>query len=205
MDILGLVGSGISSILTGGATGLAGVVIQRWFDLKKGEQDLAIQQAKDTHELAMRDKDALLMDKEWQGRLRVAEAEGEKAATVAAEQSFQATLLREPERYSNAATLTPRQQWVMVLLDFCRGIVRPGLTVYLCALTTYIWFQVRGLLNVSELAAGDVLDVWRTVVATVLYLTTTVILWWFGTRNKAPQPVHTLRGGGGHSPSTPAR
>ena len=75
-----------------------------------------------------------------------------------------------------------------MLLDFARGIVRPALTIYLCALTTYIWWQVRQLIDKEDLDPAEVLEVWKMVVNTILYLTTTCILWWFGTRNKGQAP-----------------
>ena len=76
----------------------------------------------------------------------------------------------------------------MVSLDAFRGFIRPALTVYLCALTTYVWFQVRAVLATEDLDPAAVLDVWKMVVGTILYLTTTCVLWWFGTRNKQTQP-----------------
>lgn len=179
-----LIATALSSIFAGGATGLLGMGLQRLFDWLKVKQDMQLQKIKNEHELAMRDKDAAIMDKEWQGRLRVATQEGDTAKDVAASQAFAQTLLREPERYSNASTLTPRQQWVMVILDFCRGIIRPLLTVYLCVLTSYIWWEVHSKLALEDLDGGQALDIWTQVVNTILYLTTTVVLWWFGTRNQ---------------------
>lgn len=192
MTLFELAGTAISSIFAGGATGLLGAALQRLFDWLKVKQDLQLFQAKASHELAMRQQDALLMEKEWTGRLRVAEAETAGKVGVADAQAFEASLLREPERYSYAPTLTPWQQWVMVLLDFARGIIRPFLTAYLCVFVTYIWFQVRALLSMEDLDADSVIQIWKTVVATILYVWTTVTLWWFGTRSKTAPPSSKL-------------
>lgn len=183
-----LLGGAISSIFAGGATGLFGVVLQRLFDWLHVKEQAKLSAQDNAFKLAMRDKDAAISAQEWAGRLQVATKEGEAAENVSANQAFAQSLLKEPERYTNAATLTPMQQWAMVLLDFFRGIVRPALTVYLCALTTYIWWQVRQLLAKEDLDPTEVLAVWKLVVSTILYLTTTCILWWFGTRNKQAQP-----------------
>jgi hypothetical protein len=188
MTLFELVGTAATSIFAGGATGLVGMGLQRLFDWLKVKQDLQLFQAKAAHELLMRDKDALLMDKEWQGRLRVAQTEGELKVDAVNGQAFAESLLREPERYSNVATLSWGQQWIMVALDFIRGIIRPFLTAYLCVFVTYVWFQVKFLLAVEELEAKDILEIWRLVVGTILYLWTTVTLWWFGTRNKESGP-----------------
>lgn len=183
-----LLGAAISSILAGGATGLFGVILQRFFDWLHVKEQAKLAKQDQDFKLAMRDKDAILMDKEWAGRLKVADREGQATENVAADNAFAQSLFKEPERYSLAATLTPSQQWVMIVLDFLRGIVRPALTVYLCALTTYVWWQVRQLIATEDLDAAAVLELWKFVVSTILYLTTTCILWWFGTRNKQEAP-----------------
>lgn len=192
MTLFDLVGTAATSILSGGATGLIGVGFHMLADFLKGRQDLALLQAKNAHELAMRDKDAALMDREWAGRLKVAETEGKTAGDVAESKAFEASMLREPERYSNAATMTMGQQWIMVLLDALRGAIRPLLTLYLCVFVTYVWWQVKQLLSLEELDAGAVLEIWKLVVGTILYLWTTVTLWWFGTRNRQ-QPMPSLK------------
>lgn len=189
MTLFDLVGTAATAILSGGATGLLGAGIEQFFGWLKTKQELALLQAKQAHEIAMRQQDALLMDKEWAGRLRVAQTEGDTARDVADSKAFEQTMLREPERYSYAATLTIGQQWWMVILDFLRGIVRPALTVYLGALVTMIWIQVSTLTAKEDLTPEDVMEIWKTVVATVLYVWTTVTLWWFGTRNRQTVPA----------------
>jgi hypothetical protein len=188
MNIADLIGTGISSILTGGATGLLGAALQLFFQYKSATLQARVDEVKNAHELLMRDKDLALMQAEQAGRFKVAETEAEAAKSVAADQAFAKSLFAEPERYSDIQHLSQGQQWLLVVLDFARGIVRPGLTLYLCVLTTYIWWQVRQLLSLEDLDASAVLNVWQTVVSTILYLTTTVVLWWFGTRNRQSFP-----------------
>lgn len=189
LEILGTV---FGSIFSGGATGLLGVVAQRFADYKNKQLDMQLEKQRGEIELAKRRADAEIMAQEWAGRMKVAEVEGETAKDVAASNAFAQSLFKEPERYSFAPTLSPAQQWVMVTLDAARGLVRPFLTIYLCALTTYVWWQVRSLLSAEQLESTAALDVWKLVVSQILYLTTTVVLWWFGTRNKAEQPKATL-------------
>lgn len=185
MEILaGLLGS----IFSGGATGLIGVMIQRFADYKNKQLDMVLEKQRGEIEIQKRQADLAIMAKEVEGRLRTAEIEGETAKEVAASQAFAQSIFKEPERYSNANTTTSGQQWLLVLVDVLRGAVRPLLTLYLCALTTYIWFQVKEKLSIEDLEATDVLEVWKYTVQNILYLTTTVVLWWFGTRNKQAAP-----------------
>lgn len=185
MEILATI---FGSIFSGGATGLLGVIIQRWADYKNKQLDLELEAQRRETEIAKRKADAEIMQQEWVGRLKVAQEEGATAKDVAETNAFATTLLKEPERYSDAAKATPGQQWVLVLLDALRGVVRPLLTIYLCALTTYVWFQVRELVAGEALDGTAAVEVWKMVVGNILYLTTTVTLWWFGTRNRQQQP-----------------
>lgn len=187
-SLLGLLGN----VATGGATGLIGVGLQRFFDWLNVKANLERDKLRYDHELAMRDKDAALMREEWAGRLRVAEKEGESTKEVAATQAFAQTLTREPERYATGEA--PKNIWgyagwlLLVLVDCVRGIVRPGLTIYLCVLTTAIWYEAKHLTNQEDLTADQALQVIGLIIETILYLTTTCVTWWFGTRNQQSAP-----------------
>lgn len=78
----------------------------------------------------------------------------------------------------------------LVALDVLRGVIRPGLTVYLCAITTLVYLEARGILAAAgaSLNPTQALAVHDLIVSTILYLTTTTVLWWFGTRNSERPP-----------------
>lgn len=177
----------LGSVFSGGATGIFGAAIQRYADHQNKKLDMAIEKQRGEQELAKRQLDIQVTQAEYAGKLKVAEAEGETAKDVAASAAFSASLFKEPERYATGE-LSWGQRWLMVLTDMLRGIVRPMLTLYLCALTTYVWYQVRNVLGAEDLDMDTALAAWTKVVDTILYLTTTCILWWFGTRNHQPQP-----------------
>lgn len=178
----------LGSVFSGGATGLLGVVAQRFADYKNAQLQMKLEQQRGEIEVAKRKADAEIMAAEWAGRLKVAAEEGATARDVAESKAFEASIFKEPPRYSSLQVMTAAQNWVLVILDALRGIVRPALTVYLCILTTYIWWQVRALVATEDLKPEHVLAIWGKVVDTILYLTTTVTLWWFGTRNKGQAP-----------------
>ena len=177
----------LGSVFAGGATGLLGTMIQRYADHKNRQLDMALEKQRGEQELQKRQLDIQITQAEYAGKVKVAEVEGATASDVAASAAFAQSLQHEPERYSSS-TMSWGQQWIMVLLDVARGIVRPLLTLYLCALTTYIWYQVRAVLNVEDLDMNAAISVWTKVVDTILYLTTTCILWYFGVRNRQSQP-----------------
>ncbi len=171
------------SILSGGLTGLLGVVVQRIADYKNKQLDIQISREKNEHDIKMREVDALIMAQEWAARTQVATIEAESKMDVADSAAF-ASSFNEPVRYSEGVKPTKFAGSMLILLDFIRGIVRPGLTIYLCVLTTMIYFQAKNLIGegLDPLKAYDLLN---EIVGTVLYLTVTCLLWWFGVRNKA--------------------
>jgi hypothetical protein len=106
---------------------------------------------------------------------------------VASQEAFAASFKMDT-RYSEGAAYTKGQAWGLVALDVVRGLVRPGLTVYLCVLTTMIYLQARELIGKEDLNPDQALALEGQIVNTILYLTTTCVLWWFGTRNKQKPP-----------------
>lgn len=186
LEILGMV---FSSIVGGGMTGILGVVVQRIADYKNKQLDLQLITIKNGHEVHMREVDAEIMREEWAARTRVAEVEAESREDVAESQAFAASF-NEPSRYSEPSKHSIGQAWVMVLLDAIRGLVRPTLTIYLCALTTFIYLHSKNLLDLHgvNMTPDQAVKQVNLIIGTILYLTTTCVLWWFGTRNKQPQP-----------------
>lgn len=187
--MLELLGTIFGSIFSGGATGLIGVVLQRWADYKNKQLDMQLESQRFTNTVALRKVDAEIMAQEWASKTEMAKVEATGRENVEDAKAFAASFKLEPERYSDGVKPTGWMAGLLVLVDVCRGLVRPILTVYLCGLTTYVWYQVRSVLAVEDLAAADVLDIWKMVVGTILYLTTTCVLWWFGTRNKQTVPT----------------
>lgn len=190
-----LLGQGLLAILSGGATGLLGVIFQRIFDHWKNKQELDKLKAQQDHEEKMKRIDIELMKEEWAQRVKVAQVEGETARDVADANAFAASLTSEPKRYSEGVKAGKVGGFLLILADVLRGTVRPGLTIYLAWIATSLYIDSRRALDLAqvtlELGSFDlpaVVDMHRQIVFTLLYLFTTCCLWWFGTRNKAPQP-----------------
>lgn len=198
MDILSLLGS----VFAGGATGLLGVVAQRLFDhwkLKQENDRLALIHAQ---ELAMKKEDREFMKEEWAQRAKVAQIEADAKVEMADAEAFGKSFGLEPTRYSEGMKPVAGGKWAkffqnlgwlaMVLVDVTRGIVRPGLTIYLSWLTTEMYRSSQAtlaLINLNPAVHSAMLStVHQQIIATVLYLFTTCVTWWFGTRNKQKPP-----------------
>jgi len=178
----------LGSIFSGGLTGLLGVAFQRFFDFLKVKQEIEMKKMEFDHEVNMRRIDGEMLAQEWAARTQVATIEAEAKQTVAAEASFSASFNSEPKQYSARAKIGPVTGFMLVLLDVLRGIVRPGLTIYLCAITTMIYVEARTIMAGVAFATADAIRVHDLIVSTILYLTTTCVLWWFGTRNSQKAP-----------------
>ena len=66
---------------------------------------------------------------------------------------------------SKGMELTKGQKWIVVFVDLVRGLMRPAITIYFMVMA----FSIYGVDD----------DLTR---ATILYISTSTILWWFGTR-----------------------
>lgn len=171
----------------GGIIGLLGGFVQRFLDFKLKRLEIDAAREKHQHEVAMREADARIMAQEWAARTEVARVEAGGREAEADARAFAASF-NEPQRYSEGAALTPAQNWLMVSLDFIRGLVRPGLTLYLCGVTTLVYVESRALVG-RGLAPEQALDLVTRIVDTVLYLTIACVLWWFGARVKNGPPA----------------
>lgn len=186
MSFLGGALGVVTSIMSGGLTGILGAGLQRFADFKNKQQDIEILKLKGSQDLAMRELDGKLMNQEWANRLQVTSVEAEARKDVADSEAFKAAMWKEPDRYSAKGT----QSGWLVALDVFRGIIRPGLTLYLCALTTMMYLECQALIKTYGMVmdSNQVFDIYSLIINTVLYLTTTAVLFWFGTRNKGKQP-----------------
>lgn len=177
MDVL----SALTSIFAGGVTGLAGTVIQNVYQYKSKQLDLEATKQKAQIELEQRKLDLEIAKQEAASKIEVANVEAESIVAQADDKALEASYALEPQQYAEKSLLTHAQNWILVLLDALRAIIRPGLTVYLCAITTLIYVQTRSLIAGNP---GDSFVLLGKLVDTILFLTTTVVLWYFGSRNK---------------------
>ena len=174
----------ILSVASGGATGIIGAGIQTFAAYKTKQLDIQQEKDKQAHEVAMVQANAAVMAQEWAARAQVATIEGEARVEAEDAKAFAASMTSEPKQFAAGLTASPAQSWLMFLLDFLRGAVRPVMTFYLCILTTVVAFQAHSVLveHGYSISVEQALALWTRVIDTVLYLSTCTILWWFGTR-----------------------
>lgn len=190
---MGSIISGIGAILSGGVTGLLGVVFQRFADYKNKQLDMQIEKQKGDLELLKMDKEAQIRQAEIAGKIEVANVETRGASDVAESAAFTKSFEMEPKRYADGPAPAGRAGVISYLLlttvDVIRGIVRPVLTLYLCGIATYLYLDAHSLLSAKIFTPEQAISIVGGIIDTILYLWVTCTTWWFGTRNHQPAPA----------------
>ena len=152
----------LQSILLGSGTGLVGTAMSfgiDWFKTRQGH----------AQELKLREMDLKIAEMEAQGAVNAslieAEAESERAAASALSASYR----QEMTRFSR-----PGETGIMLAVDVVRGFMRPGLTAGFLLLTGVIYFLLSSQVEYFSLR--------ERIIDTILYLTVTCVIWWFGGR-----------------------
>jgi len=182
----------LGTVLTGGLTGLLGSALTTTFGFFN-------QKAKNKHELAMRKLDHELMVKEAEIGMQVTEAELQGDLALSMEESRREALKQTAQDKLAGTTLdklfdhkwtTPFGVFIAVLfglLDFIKGFIRPGMTLYMTVLVTMIYLSAKQTLNQPGLGltAPQALELIHQLLDTVMFVFTTITLWWFGERAPA--------------------
>lgn len=187
----------VTLLVTGGASGILGVLsglLGTWLtkraEWRQRQQDIEVLKLKQNHELEQRRLDAQILTQEIQGQKELAEINGRTQIETADASAFMSSQTSEPRMYSSEQGRNWFTASLFAMLDFTRGSIRPGLTIYLVILTTMMYFEFLKLMEAQGmvLPITEVTKMVMLILSTVIYLTTTSVTWWFGTRNKQKPP-----------------
>lgn len=184
----------LTSVLGGGATGLLGVLLQRFFDWRKAQQDVQLMQmqleaARETRRIELEHQERMA------GRVADMQAlemrlDAEAREIEAAERAFIASHASDRATYSapSAQEQSRLVRWLLGFVDGVRGLMRPGITVYTLWMLTVVFLWVRSLYEQMglKLTQDQVHDLTQQSVGTIFYLATTCVVWWFGVRPAQP-------------------
>jgi hypothetical protein len=184
-------------IILGGVTGLVGNIITAWSNFKtqklKNEHDEAMYSFKIQELGAKTDAAIKITEAKISGAVELADSEAYKASqTEGNKQSFSDSWI--DKLFSVEGWLSYIATPVAVLLamllgsvDVLKGIMRPGLTLYLTAVTTWLTWTAYGILQQvgANMTSQQALDIYNQVTSIVIYLTVSCVTWWFGDRRIA--------------------
>lgn len=200
-----LLGGVLSAVFSGGATGLLGVLLQRFFDFKQKSADLEV--LKETNRCA----EALAAlenqrvertaqaqehqaDQDRIGRIGQAAEERAAAEAVTAGKVQQASYEHDRVKFLTGSLIKSGNKFAIAVaagVDVLRQVIRPGLTAYLVVMTHWMYQDMQALLQAqgSQLELSVVKELLVMIMQTVLYLCTTSVVWWFGTRPSQTGPA----------------
>ena len=184
----------LTSIFAGGATGLIGGVFSRLFDWL-GQRERNKQKVIDNDfELQRMDKEKDMLSMEIERDAIIAKTGANAKIEVAASKALAVSYEADKATYTPEGVELGKTSVVMlVIVDFVRGLIRPGLTIYLCILATMIYLQSVEMMNLAVSATSvteatipaiKAIAVVDTCVNAILYLTSVAVTWWFGSRPK---------------------
>ena len=153
------------SIVSGGATGLLGTLLSGGLKLWNSAQQTK-------HEIQLRKLDLEHMRAEAELAVRITEVEMESEARQAEYDAMRASYREASTRWTQGQTLSRGQLWLLVLVDVVLGLMRPFLTTAFVALTGILYWY-----------SSDSFAIEQQVNATILYLATVCVTWWFGSRH----------------------
>ena len=175
----------LGSAFAGGATGLVGSLfsdVAGYFNTKqqnKHDEKMA------AHELAVMDKEGELLAREAESERDRIQLVTDGEIAKAEESSFQ-TALKDDSKILQAASRSTSK--LLLITAFIRTMVRPLLTLYLSVLTTLIYYKSHVIIEKSgEIFWGSAqaFQLHSDIVNTIIYLTATAVLFWFGQRKKS--------------------
>lgn len=187
--------------LLGTITGILGNAVGGYFKYKEKKLLIEETKMKNAHEIAMikAETDAMIMEAKANIKITEAQVEGaislkDADAFIAAQKEGNKSLfsnkwidaLMKVEGWWRILTL-PLSSFIAFLfgfVDFLRGFIRPGLTIYLCGATTWITWMAWKIMQANNisLTAIQATQIFQDTTSVVLYLTVSAITFWFGDR-----------------------
>lgn len=180
----------IGSTLLGLLSGLVGNVVTAFTNYKT-------QKLKNEHEIALIDAETKAMIAETQANIKVTETkvagEVEKLETSAYLENLKLGNRREVsskmiEKLFDSPWTLPLGVLLVFLLgvvDVLKGFMRPGLTLFMTIVTVYLTMQAVEIMGNEILTATEAANLVSRIIDTVVYLTVTCVVWWFGDRRVA--------------------
>lgn len=185
-------------VILGGVTGLLGNALTSWFKFKNAKLDREHEQ-----KMVKLETDAMIQEAKMQIQVTQARIEGEiQLADAAAFDTSQKVGSKQlfSEKWiamiQEAGNKSKWFGWVFTLLgtgiaagfalvDWLNGFMRPGLTIYLTAASTYITWLAWTILKqngIEALSTDQAVGIFTQVTSTIIYLTVSAITWWYGDR-----------------------
>jgi len=181
--MLDILTSGGVSALLGGLTSLVGMFIKSKMETKALELQNESKKIDNEHELKLRDKDLAEMELELDAKVDIISIDAEQKMEVAAENT---TISSYGHAKTDSMTNSenPFINFLWGLVEFIRRLVRPIITYASMFIIMFASYWLYNNLDdyMNGLSADQKSDIIKYLLFTIIYISTTVIGWWFGDR-----------------------
>lgn len=184
----GIAGGGL-----GGITGLFGAGLQLWGESAKRRHELEILRERNQQVIALKAADDAqqikLAEMSAAAQERMADIQADVRVNELASSDYAASMASDKATYLDASAQQGSRvaRWLMAIVDFLRGIIRPGATAYALALNGALLWWLFDMVERSRITlSADLTN--RLVVEIIFgttYLISTCVTWWFGVRPAA--------------------
>lgn len=190
--------SSILSLFSGGLTGLLGNCFTAFINYKNqqvsNKHELDLMDAKEKLLIARTNANIKISDNNLKGDLERADSD----AYVTSQKTGDITLFSN-DWVTKLLSYKGKMRFITIpfaifiatlfgLVDFLKALMRPGLTLYLTILTSWLTFTSWKILQaagVSGIDTNTALSIFTTIIDTIIYLTISCVTWWFGDRRMA--------------------
>lgn len=131
------------------------------YDVKMAEIRKSEAEMEFNHELALADK-----------QIERAQVEGAIQRDVEEMAAFRESLKEQQQMYK------------IKFVDAIRGLMRPLITIYLLVIATFVTMKIGGYVGGLQGAMdpNELVTMYKDTIAQVMFLVTTSVTWWFGSR-----------------------
>lgn len=184
--ILELLGSGALGTLVGligtGITTIAGYFTQKL----KNKHDVAMAEMDIKAIQAEADASIKVTKAKVEGEVELAEVDAMKTSyTMLSQDLFDKSYMKYIMDRSWLAWLAVPITLMFALVDFMKHLARPLLTYYLVGATTWVTIILWKTIAGQPFTPAEALELFKLVVMTIIFLTTSCVSWWFGDRRIA--------------------
>jgi len=184
-------------IILGGVTGLIGNAFTTWFKYKNAKMEY-------DHEERMVDLNTQAMIKKAEAQIQVTKAQIEGEVELADSQAFDTSQKVGSkqlfhEKWIDMIMEAGEKKWIgwfftflgtlisalFAFVDWLNAAMRPSLTIYLVAASSYITYLAWKIMQASgiqSMTATQAVDIFTQVTSTMIYLSVSAVTWWFGDR-----------------------
>jgi len=183
----------IVETLLGTITGFAGTVLTSVLNFKQ-------QKEKNKHDIALLQAQTEATIKEAEANIRVSEIQVAGDIQKLEAQGWLETLKQNSTPSIDAKVIDRLLSGgrimrffgillslLMGIVDFLKGLMRPGLTLYIMVLASVVTFKSIDIISAQEnvLSVADAKAIFATAMDVIWYLAVTLVTWWFGDRRTA--------------------